>query len=169
MLRKYMIYPLIGLVLTSSFAMAELKIGFVNVPKVLSEAPQAKKAKKEMEREFSPRQKRLQASAKEIRKLEDQLRKDGPVMSSAARKKLENSIIKKSREAKRTEEELREDLNIRRNDVLGKLQKQIFKAMASIAEEGNYDLLLTDGVVYASEAVDVTAQIQEKLKSADGN
>ena len=63
MLRKYMIYPLIGLALTSSFAMAELKIGFVNVPKVLSGAPQAEKAKKEMEREFSPRQKRLQASA----------------------------------------------------------------------------------------------------------
>ncbi len=166
MLKKYMIYPVIGLVLTSSFAMAELKIGFVNVPKVLSEAPQAERAKKEMEREFSPRQKRLEASAKEIRSLEDQLRKDGPVMSASARKKLENNIIKKTREAKRTEEELREDLNIRRNDVLGKLQKQIFTAMASIAEEGNYDLLLTDGVVYASAAVDVTAQIQEKLKNA---
>lgn len=167
MLKKYIIYPLIGLALTSSFAVAELKIGFVNVPKVLSEAPQAEKAKKEMEREFSPRQKRLQASAKEIRSLEDQLKKDGAVMSSSERKKLESNIIKKSREAKRTEDELREDLNIRRNEVLERLQKQIFKAMSSIAKAGNYDLLLTDGVVYASEAVDVTAQIQAELKSAD--
>ncbi len=166
MLKKYIIFPLIGLALTSSFAFAELKIGVVNVPQVLAEAPQAEKARKDMEKEFSPRKNRLQASANEIRKLEENLNRDAAVMGAAERKKLENQIIKKTREAKRSEEELREDLNIRRNEIFGQLQKQVFEAIRALAQEGNYDLLLTDGVVYASDAVDVTAQILEKLKRA---
>ena len=167
MLKKFIIFPLIGLALTSSSAFAELKIGVVNVPQVLAEAPQAEKARKDMENEFSPRKNRLQASANEIRNLEEKLNRDAAVMGAAERKKLENQIIKKTREAKRSEEELREDLNIRRNEIFGQLQKQVFEAIRALAQEGNYDLLLTDGVVYASDAVDVTAQILEKLKRAN--
>ena len=164
-LRKYIICPFLGLALTTSLVMAELKIGFVNVPQVMSEAPQAEQARKDMEREFSPRKNRLVASGKEIRKLEERLNRDAAVMSDSERKRLETDIIKKRREAKRSEDELREDLNIRRNEILGKLQKQVFEAIRSLAKEGGYDLLLTDGVVYASDAVDVTTRVQEKLKS----
>lgn len=164
MLNRYLIYPLIGLFLSTSFATAELKIGFVNVAQVLSESPQAEQAKKEMEREFSPRKNRLVASGKDIRRMEEKLNRDAAVMSDSERKKLQSDIMKKSREAKRTEDELREDLNIRRNEIFGKLQKQIFEAIRELAKEGGYDLLLTDGVVYASDSVDVTAKLQEKLK-----
>lgn len=164
MLKKYLIYPLIGLLFSTSFVMAELKIGFVNVAQVLSESPQAEQAKKEMEREFSPRKNRLVATGKDIRRMEEKLNRDAAVMSDSERKKLQGDILKKSREAKRTEDELREDLNIRRNEIFGKLQKQIFEAIRELAKEGGYDLLLTDGVVYASKPVDVTAQLQEKLK-----
>ncbi len=166
MLKKYIIFPLISLALTSSIAFAELKIGVVNVPQVLAEAPQAEKARKDMEREFSPRKNRLQASANEIQKLKEELNRDAAVMGEAERKKLENQIIKKTRDANRTEEELREDLNIRRNEIFGKLQKEVFEAIRELAQEGKYDLILTDGVVYASDAVDVTARILEKLKRA---
>ncbi len=164
MLKKYIVYPLLGLVFTTTFAAAELKIGFVNVPQVLSESPQAEKARKDMEREFSPRKNRLVASGKEIQKLKERLNRDAAIMSESERKKLEADILKKTRNAKRTEEELREDLNIRRNEIFGKMQKQVFEAIRALAKDGGYDLLLTDGVVYASEPVDVTSQLQEKLK-----
>lgn len=164
MLRKYIFYPLIGLALTTSFAAAELKIGYVNVTQVVNESPQAEKARKDMEREFSPRKNRLVSTGKDIKRLEEKLSRDAAVMSDSERKRLQEDIIKKSRAARRTEEELREDLNIRRNEIFGKLQKQVFEAIKALAREGGYDLLLTDGVVYASEAVDVTAKLKEKFR-----
>ena len=164
MLKKYLIYPLTVFALMPSLASAEMKIGFVNIAQVMAESPQAEKAEKDMEREFFPRKNRLDASRNDIQRMEEKLNRDGAVMSEAERKKLQNEILKKLREAKRTEDDLREDLNIRRNEILVNLNKQITDAISELAREGGYDLVLTGGVGYVDESVDVTAKLQEKLK-----
>ena len=41
------------------------------------------------------------------------------------------------------------------------------KVILSKAKEKNYDLLVTDGVVFASERIDVTAEIESKLNAAN--
>ncbi len=143
----------------------EIKIGFVNVARVLQQAPQAEQAKKRLEREFAPRDKRLVAMQKELKKLEEKLARDAAVMSDSERRKLERDILAKQRELKRAREEFREDFNLRRNEELGKLQRQVFEAVKSLAKEESYDLLLTDGVVYASDRVDVTDKVLKRLKS----
>lgn len=152
-----------GLLIFSSASFAELKIGFVNVPRVLEKAPQAEDAKKRLEREFSPRDKQLVAQQKEIKSLEDKLARDSAVLGEAELRKLERDIVNKKREAQRAQAEFSEDFNIRRNEELGKLQRGIFEAIKAIAKEENYDLLLTDGVVYANEQIDITEQVQKKL------
>jgi len=143
----------------------EIRIGFVNVARVLQQAPQAEQAKKRLEREFAPRDKRLVAMQKELKKLEEKLARDAAVMSDSERRKLERDILAKQRELKRAREEFREDFNLRRNEELGKLQRQVFEAVKSLAKEENYDLLLTDGVVYASDRVDVTDKVLKRLKA----
>ncbi len=61
----------LGLLLAANVSYADLKIGFVNIPAVLEKAPQAEKAKKRLEQEFSPRDKQLVAQQKEIQALEE--------------------------------------------------------------------------------------------------
>ncbi len=56
----------LALLFITNVSFAELKIGFVNIPLVLEKAPQAEKAKKRLEQEFSPRDKQLVAQQKEI-------------------------------------------------------------------------------------------------------
>ncbi len=142
-----------------------IKIGFVNVARVLQQAPQAEQAKKRLEREFAPRDKRLVAMQKELKKLEEKLARDAAVMSDSERRKLERDILAKQRELKRARDEFREDFNLRRNEELGKLQRQVFEAVKSLAKDEDYDLLLTDGVVYASDRVDVTDKVLKRLKA----
>lgn len=153
----------LGLLLAANVSYAELKIGFVNIPAVLEKAPQAEKAKKRLELEFSPRDKQLVAQQKEIQSKEEKMARDASVMSDAERSNLEKEILNKKRDAKRSQQEFSEDFNARRNEELGKLQRRIVEAIRSIAKEQNFDLLLTDGVIYASEQIDVTAQVQQKL------
>ena len=153
----------LGLLLVANTAWAELKVGFVNIPAVLEKAPQAEKAKKRLEQEFSPRDKQLLAQQNEVKKLEERMSRDAAVMGDSERRNLERDILSKQRELKRNQQEFSEDFNMRRNEELGKLQRRIVEAIRSLAKEQNYDLLLTDGVIYASEAIDVTSQIQQKL------
>ncbi len=155
----------IGLLLAANASYADLKIGFVNIPAVLEKAPQAEKAKKRLELEFSPRDKQLVAQQKDIQSKEERMTRDGAVMGDAERSNLEKDILNKKRDAKRSQQEFSEDFNARRNEELGKLQRRIVEAIRSIAKDQNFDLLLTDGVIYASEQIDVTAQVQQKLTS----
>ncbi len=155
----------LGLLLAANASYADLKIGFVNIPAVLEKAPQAEKAKKRLEQEFSPRDKQLVSQQKEIQSLDDKIAKDAAVMGESARANLEKDILNKKRDAKRAQQEFSEDFNARRNEELGKLQRRIVEAIREIAKDQNFDLLLTDGVIYASDKIDVTSQVQQKLST----
>lgn len=151
------------LLLVANVSYAELKIGFVNIAKVLEKAPQTEKAKKRLEKEFSPRSRHLVSQGKEIKKLEKRLSRDASVMGESERRKLERDIIAKQREAKRYQQELQEDFNMRRNEELNQLQLRIMEAIKVLAKDEGFDLLLTNGVIYAGRKIDVTTQVQTKL------
>ncbi len=154
-----------GLFLLSQVAQAEIKIGVVNIPLLMANAPQAAEAKKRLEKEFSPKDKRLVAQQKAIRKLEEKLARDAMTMTDTEKRRLERDIISKRREAQRAQQEFKEDFSLRRNEELGKMQNRIREAVRALAEEGDYDLLLTEGVIHASKKVDVTEQVQKKLSA----
>ena len=156
---------LVGLVLMSQVAQAEIKIGVVNIPLLMANAPQAADAKKRLEKEFSPKDKQLLAQQKSIKRLEDKLARDGLTMTETEKRDLERDIISRRRDAQRAQQEFKEDFSIRRNEELGKMQNRIIEAVKTLAKEGNYDLLLTEGVIHASKAVDITDQVQAKLAS----
>lgn len=162
---KTKIVLFLGLLLAANASYADLKIGFVNIPAVLEKAPQAEKAKKRLEQEFSPRDKQLVAQQKEIQSMDEKMAKDAAVMGESARVNMEKDILNKKRDAKRAQQEFSEDFNVRRNEELGKLQRRIVEAIREIAKAQNFDLLLTDGVIYASDKIDVTSQVQQKLST----
>ena len=146
-------------------AMAESKVGVVNTVQLMEEAPQAKAAQSNIETEFAPREKELVSLQKSVRKLEEKLSRDGAVMSEKESSKLERDILSKRRDLKRSQDEFRDDLNIRKNEVLSKLQRQMYEATVALAKEKKYDVILGQGVVYSSENVDVTDMVLEKLKA----
>lgn len=144
---------------------AEVKLGFVNTAKVLDEAPQAEVARHKLETEFAPRDKALVKAQKKLKQLEDKLARDGAVMSDDKRRDLERDIISQKRDIKRSQDEFREDFNIRRNEELSKLQRLVLQAIATLAREQHYDMILGDNsVLYASERVDVTQKVIDVLR-----
>jgi outer membrane protein len=152
------------LAMSSAATLAETKIGFVDTVKLLESAPQAKSAQSKIESEFAPREKELVAMQREIKKLEDDMSRDGAVMSESERTKQERKVLAKRRDLKRSQEEFRDDLNIRRNEVLAKLQKDMFEAVVSLAKEQNFDLIMSQGVVYSSDKINITDSVLKKLK-----
>ena len=145
----------------------EVKIGFVNAARVLEEAPQAEAARSQLEQEFSPRDKKLLASQKEVKDLEDKLTRDGAIMSESERHKLERDIIDRKRDLKREQEDFREDLNIRRNEAFEQLRKRVSEVIINLSKEQKFDLIVSDGVVYASDRIDITDQVIKRLSQDD--
>ena len=67
-----------------------LKVGFVNVARLLAESPQANAANRSLENEFAPRQRDLLAKQKAFKDRADKIQKDGAVMGADERCNAEN-------------------------------------------------------------------------------
>jgi len=140
-----------------------IKIGYVNAVKVIEEAPQGEAALKKLESEFGPRDKRLVSMQNDIRELEDDLEKNGLIMTDADRRAKEREILVMKRNLRRATQEFREDYNLRRNEELAVLQKIVKKAILEIAKQEKYDLIVHEGTIYASSKIDITDKVLEKL------
>lgn len=161
--------PLLALMLmigVSPVLAADYKIGFVHATKLLEQAPQAKNASAKLDEEFSAREQELVLAKKRLKQLEEELVRDGGVMDAERQTALERDVVARRREIKRAQDDLREDFNLRRNQELSKLQKQIRKIILAMAKEEKFDLIVSDGVVYASDAVNVTDMVLERLKQS---
>ena len=149
---------------TAAVAADAARIAFVNTPQVLEQAPQAEAVRNTLQGEFSPRDTKLVAEQNKVKELEEKLARDGAVMSDEERRKLERDILGQKREIKRSRDEFTEDFNIRRNEELAKMQREIALSIVSLAKEKGYDLILENGVIYASERVDITKEVIARLK-----
>ncbi len=139
------------------------KIGFVNTARVLKEAPQARKVEERLQAEFGPRKAQLKDNRAEILALEDMLKSDNSP-GSGTRGKLEREIRLKVSQLKFLEQEFREDQNLRRNEEIRELQQVISNVLKMQGDSGEFDLILTKGVSYVSDQIDITTQTIEMLK-----
>lgn len=160
-LKKLVISSL--MIFTMSVHAAELKVGYVQVDKILQEAPQTAESGKKLEKEFSPRSQELDRMAKQIKDLESALDKDGLTITEADRRSKERDVQNIKTEFQRKQRELREDINLRKNEELGSLQDRINKAVQSVAKAENYDLVMYSGVAYAADKIDITDKVLKLL------
>jgi len=142
---------------------AELKVGYVQVDKILQDAPQTAESGKKLEREFSPRTQELERMSKQIKDLETALDKEGLTISETERRNKERDVQNIKIEFQRKQRELREDINLRKNEELGSLQDRINKAVQSVSETEGYDLVVYSGVAYASKKIDITDKVLKLL------
>ncbi|QDD01658.1 OmpH family outer membrane protein [Candidatus Methylopumilus planktonicus] len=160
---KYKFLAFATLLLASLSVYADLKVGFVQVDKILQEAPQTIESNKKLEKEFSSRTDKLKADVKALKERESSFSKDALTMKESERDTKEKSLSQLRVDVQRKERELREDINIRRNEELGGLQEQINKAVTSVSKAEGFDLVLYNGVAYASEKIDITDKILKSL------
>ena len=147
-------------------AAQELKIGVVNVPVLMDRAPQTKAAMDELQEEFAPRQREFMAKQKELEDLTAKIQKDVSVMGETERRNAEKNLRDLQRDVARIQQEFREDLELRQNESLGNLQRSLLKEVQDYAQAQGYDLVVGDGVLFASTAVNIT---EEVLRTVEAN
>ncbi|MDA9210949.1 OmpH family outer membrane protein [Methylophilaceae bacterium] len=160
---KSMLAIILILIFNTSNVIAEVKIGFVEIQKILKNAPQTVKANKNLEKEFTKRTNKLKKAVKSIQSKEAAFRKDSMTMSDGDRAKKQKEIQGLKIDAKRTEREVREDIDLRRREEIAKVQKLVNIAVENVAKDKGYDLVLYQGVAYAGKKVDITDVVIDAL------
>jgi outer membrane protein len=158
-----------GIASNAAIAQSNLKIGVINVARLIEQSPQSESVTKKLQDEFGPRQRDITAMQQRLRTQQETFQRDAPVMAEAERLNLERQIRDAQRELQRTENEYLEDLNLRRNEELGALQRDVLLKAQEYARAQKFDLLIADpNVIFASTAVDVTEAVLGILKPGGG-
>lgn len=160
----------LSILILSLFALAlpvqaETKIGSVNISLLMQEAPQAKVATDRLKESFVERERAILAEREEIRRLEENYTNASNELSRAESDALELKIREQSRELKRLQDIFTEDFSLARNEALKSIQEDVYKAIVEVAEKENYDLIVSESVLFASKRVDMTALVLERLQA----
>ena len=95
----------------------------------------------------------------------DKLQKEAAVMSEADRLRAEREARDLELNVNRRFNELQEDLNLRRNEEVGRMQRALLQEVQAYARANGYQLIVSEGVLFAAEGVDITPQLIAAIKA----
>ena len=147
-------------------ALAQSKVGFVSLERILREAPAAQRAQKKLEQEFSKRGQDVSKMAEQLKKLQEDMDRNSVTMSESDRQRREREFGELNREFQRKQREFNEDLAQRRNQELSEVIQRANLAVKQIAEAENLDVVLqNEHVVWASPRIDITDKVIKALEN----
>jgi outer membrane protein len=146
-------------------ANAEIKIGVVNATKLMQEAPQAKAVTEALRGEFAGKQRELTAQQAALKAKQEKFERDGATLTPEQRQRAEKELRDGNRDYSQKLNDVQEDFNTRQNEELSRLQSAIVAEVQSYALSQKFDLVLTDGVIFATSSLDITAAVLAGLQA----
>ncbi len=145
-------------------APAATKVGYVDMKRLLDNAPQVVAGREKLSKEFAPRDASLKADEKRLDDLRARQEREGATMATTDADALKREIDALDRSIKRNREAMRNDLKSRSDQELDKSWREINDAVVAFAREQGYDIVVPSPVVYASARVDITDQVLDRLR-----
>ncbi|HYL34406.1 MAG TPA: OmpH family outer membrane protein [Bryobacteraceae bacterium] len=124
----------------AGIASAQLKIAIVNSQKAILDTEEIKKAQKDLEAKYKPRQDQMAKLEKELQDIQAQLQSGK--LNQLGEQELTAQGQKKQRELQRVQQDLQEDVDRERNDVLVRAGTRMQEVLGKLAAEKGLDLVL---------------------------
>ncbi len=153
---------LFALFLATATAAQQLRIGYVDMKKVLDDAPQVIAGRSILDQEFRARNDSIEMDELRTQALEARLVQAD--LSAENTVQQERELRELRRNVNRRKEDLRDELSFRRTEEVQRLEDEINVAVQEIARRNGYDLIISSPVVYANPDLDITDLILEQLE-----
>jgi outer membrane protein len=163
--RSFQLFLAIGFMVFAANSLADVKLGYIRVEKIMQDSPQAVEIGKKLQKEFASRGSELESMGKRLNDQAAALDKNSPVMSENDRRVKEQDLSNSNIEFQRKQRELSEDIDLRKKQELTSLQELINKAVKTVSQKEGYDLVLYGNIAYAGKAIDITDKVIKALGS----
>lgn len=145
-----------------------VKIAFLDAQKALDSAKEGMRLRQSLDEYVKSRQKIIDLDEQDIKRLRDELDKQGPVLSQEALKLKQGDFEDKVNSYRKKVSELQKEVQEKRLSALDEFNKKLEQSVKHIAEKEGYGLVLNkngDGgaVIYGKEAYDVTTKVVEQM------
>lgn len=140
------------------------KIAVVDMGAVFEQLPQREQVAKTLKAEFGDRMAEFQKKQEELRGMMEKQQRDGALMSETQKTDLVRKMDALKSELQLQGKALDEDTRRRQGEEQNKLLVQVQKAINTIAEKEQYDMVLQRGaVIYVKPEADISSKVVEAL------
>jgi outer membrane protein len=150
----------------------DLKVAVVEPQKVLEDTKAGKKIKDSLAEYVQTRQRLLDSEAADLKKIEEDLTKQGATLSPAAKQEKETVLRQKVVAYQRRVQELEVEVRAKKTEMLSGFTKTIEQVVKEIAEKEKIFLVLDKGgngadtlVIFNNPAVDLTDRVIKEVDS----
>lgn len=151
--------------LASAPALAqEVRIGFVNLARLLGEANSAKAANAKLEAEFSKREKDLNDLGNALKVAGEKFEREAPTLPESQRNSRQRQLADQEREFQRRRREFQEDLTARKNEELQQVLERANRVVKQVAEADKFDVILQE-FVYMNPKLDITDRVLKAMNA----
>lgn len=144
---------------------AAIKVAVIDVERILIESERGKSALEELEALQNEKREQGRAMQQEIEDLRSQLNEGRLSLAQERLTQLQKQVEDKVIALQRFQDDANRELTEKRDQVLSQIERSIFPVINEIGEEAGYTLIFNkynSGLVYASDAVDITDQVIER-------
>ena len=152
-------------------ALAADKIGFINMQTIIQNSNAGKKAAEDFKKLFARKQENIKSMENEVKKLKDELDKQGAVMTASARGDKETAYQRKMRDYQILVDDTNKELQKRDQEYSQQLIPEVLKVIRAIAEKEKYTLILdisTMPLPYFDKAGDISKKVIDDFNKASG-
>jgi outer membrane protein len=164
-----------ALVAGGTVAHAENKIGAVNLRALAIASPQAAVAQETFKSEFISRERELknrQDDLKaELESLAAREKRESVGLTPAQAQAFQQEMFKAKKAINRSAEDLQRDVEDmqqeaarREQELGGEIQRKIVAHINRYAADNGFDLILADGVLFASKKLDITEDVLKRMQ-----
>ena len=166
MYTKALLSSLVALLSFASVAVAEVKIGTVDVARIVNENPDALSKKKDLDSFSEETKKKLEAKGKELQALKKKLEDSKVSPDSKEAENFRNQV----RDFERMRGDAKTDLEKKYLKVNKELTEKVYTQIEKYAKANNYDLIIDKSdkyrgpILYGDSSTDVTDDVLKMVK-----
>ncbi len=139
-----------------SFA-RDLRVGVIDIQKAVSGTKEWKREFLSFKTSFNREKKLISKKEEQLKKMIENLNKQGMVLNPELKKKKEEEVLKKKREFERYVQDRNEDLAKKEKEITSRILKKMADVIKKIGKEKNFSMILEKKTgLYFDNSIDLT-------------
>ena len=151
----------------ASSAPAAVRIGVVDLQKVLIETEAGKKARESLNTFMKNRQAVIELEEKDLKRMEEDLIKQASVLSATAKKDREDHLRRRVMEFQQRANDLNREVQEKQKEVLEDFRDKAERMVGKIAQQMGLTMVMEKGrgapTVYSDSSLDISAKVIEEF------
>jgi outer membrane protein len=152
---------------SSTFAAGELKLGSVDVQKILNQSDAGKEATRKLDTKARKAVMEMASREKELNQLKTELEKQSVLLAEMERRTKETVYIQRLQEYQQFVEKANKDIQEEKAELTKRIVGDIIKVIQDYGRKKGYFLIVVknDGMLYLDDKIDLTDEILQAFNA----